>query len=202
MTKYGDADYTYTANGELKTKTDVTGSTYYVYDVFGNLRSASLPDGTQVEKVIDARNRRIGKKVNGALVQGFIYKDQLEPVAELDGAGNVVARFLNAYYNHIQVYMLKGDEIYRIICDHLGSVRFVVNASDGSIAQRIDYDELGNIVNDTNPGFQPFAFVGGIYDQHTKLTRFGARDYDAFTGRWTAKDELLIMLQFAALYNY
>jgi len=43
---------------------------------------------------------------------------------------------------------------------------------------------------DTNPGFQPFGFAGGLYDQHTKLTRFGARDYDAFSGRWTAKDPI------------
>ncbi|MDN3513170.1 MAG: RHS repeat-associated core domain-containing protein [Candidatus Brocadia sp.] len=52
----------------------------------------------------------------------------------------------------------------------------------------MDYDAFGNVTNDTNPGFQPFGFGGGIYDTHTKLVRFGARDYDADTGRWTAKD--------------
>jgi RHS repeat-associated protein len=41
---------------------------------------------------------------------------------------------------------------------------------------------------DTNPGFQPFGFAGGLYDRDTGLVRFGARDYDATTGRWTAKD--------------
>ena len=86
--------------------------------------------------------------------------------------------------------MIKGGVTYRIISDHLGSVRLVVNAADGSVAQRIDYDEYGIVVMDTNPGFQPFAFAGGLYDQHTKLTRFGARDYDAFTGRWTSKDPI------------
>ncbi|MFZ5698546.1 MAG: RHS repeat-associated core domain-containing protein, partial [Pseudomonadota bacterium] len=79
---------------------------------------------------------------------------------------------------------------YRIVTDHLGSVRLVVNTTDGSIAQRMDYDSYGNVTNDTNPGFQPFGFAGGLYDRDTKLTRFGARDYDAETGRWTAKDPI------------
>ena len=40
----------------------------------------------------------------------------------------------------------------------------------------------------TNPGFQPFGFAGGHYDSDTGLTRFGARDYDAVTGRWLERD--------------
>lgn len=79
---------------------------------------------------------------------------------------------------------------YRIISDHLGSPRLIINTADGAITQRMDYDEFGNVTTDTNPGFQPFGFAGGIYDQHTQLTRFGARDYDAQTGRWTAKDPI------------
>ncbi len=46
----------------------------------------------------------------------------------------------------------------------------------------------GNVVFDSNPGFQPFGFAGGLHDTNTKLVRFGARDYDAQVGRWTAKD--------------
>jgi len=102
----------------------------------------------------------------------------------------MVSRFVYATRGHVPDYMVKGGVTYRVISDHLGSVRLVVNATDGSVAQRIDYDEFGNITQDTNPGFQPFAFAGGIYDQHTKLTRFGARDYDAFTERWTSKDPI------------
>jgi RHS repeat-associated protein len=86
--------------------------------------------------------------------------------------------------------MIKGGITYRILSDHLGSPRLVIDTSTNAIVQRLDYDEFGNIFQDTNPGFQPFGFAGGLYDQHTKLTRFGARDYDAETGRWTAKDPI------------
>jgi RHS repeat-associated protein len=55
---------------------------------------------------------------------------------------------------------------------------------------------------DTNPGFQPFGFAGGLYDADTGLVRFGARDYDAITGRWTAKDPILFAGGQANLYAY
>jgi hypothetical protein len=37
------------------------------------LLRVNKPDGTVIEYVIDAANRRVGKKVNGVLVQRFIY---------------------------------------------------------------------------------------------------------------------------------
>ncbi|HDL02087.1 MAG TPA: RHS repeat-associated core domain-containing protein, partial [candidate division Zixibacteria bacterium] len=59
-----------------------------------------------------------------------------------------------------------------------------------------------NITADTNPGFQPFGFAGGIYDQHTQLTRFGARDYDPEVGRWTSKDPIRFRGGDTNLYGY
>jgi len=123
-------------------------------------------------------------------------------VVKLDGKGNVIARFVYASKGHVPDYMVKGGVTYRIISDHLGSVRLVVNAVDGSTAHRIDYDEFGNIVTRHRARFQPFAFAGGIYDQHTKLMRFGARDYDAHTGRWTSKDPILFEGDGPNFYSY
>ncbi len=84
----------------------------------------------------------------------------------------------------------------------MGSVRLVVNTTDGTIAQRIDYDPFGKVVSDTNPGFQPFSFAGGLFDAETGLVRFGARGYDAETGRWTAKDPILFGGGDTNLYGY
>jgi RHS repeat-associated protein len=36
--------------------------------------------------------------------------------------------------------------------------------------------------------WMPFGFASGIFDPDTKLTRFGARDYDSAYGRWLSKD--------------
>ena len=98
--------------------------------------------------------------------------------------------------------MIRGGGTYRIISDRLGSPRLVVNVATGVIAQRMDYDEFGNLTMDTNPGFQPFGFAGGLYDPQTKLTRFGARDYDAEAGRWTVKDPILFTGGELNLYVY
>jgi RHS repeat-associated protein len=96
----------------------------------------------------------------------------------------------------------KDGVTYRIISDHLGSVRLVVNSSTGDIVQKMEYDEFGRVLSDSNPGFQPFGYAGGIYDPQTGLVRFGARDYDSETGRWTRKDPIGFGGGNTELYGY
>ena len=199
---YAGNVYTFGANGELKLKVNGGQSTQYSYDVFGNLNSVTLPNNTTIEYVADGRNRRVGKKVNGVLTQGFLYQSQLRIAAELDATGNVVSRFVYGTKINVPEYMTKAGVNYRIVTDHLGSVRLVVNTTTGVIAQRIDFDEFGNVLQDTNPGFQPFGFAGGLYDSQTKLVRFGARDYDAEIGRWVAKDPIGFEGGDTNLYSY
>jgi RHS repeat-associated protein len=202
LLSYAGATFQYTDNGELRSKTEASLTTQYHYDVLGNLRRVTLPDTTQIDYVIDGQNRRVGKKIGGVLVKGFLYKDGLNPIAELDSTNNIVSRFVYGTKVNVPDYMEKNGNTYRIISDHLGSPRLVVDINDGSVVQRLDFDAWGNVIVDTNPGFQPFGFAGGIYDQHTQLTRFGARDYDAWTGRWTAKDPVRFSAGDANLYGY
>jgi RHS repeat-associated protein len=63
----------------------------------------------------------------------------------------------------------------------------------------MDFDAWGNVLDVTDPNctvggtalcFQPFGFVGGLWEPSTGMVRFGARDYDPMAGRWTQKDPI------------
>ncbi len=136
------------------------------------------------------------------ILRGFLYQDQLKPIAELDGNGTVVSRFVYATAANVPDFMIKGGVTYRIIKDHLGSPRLVVDIATNTVIQSLSYDVWGKVIQDSNPGFQPFGFAGGLYDRDTQLVRFGARDYDAETGRWTAKDPILFAGGDTNLYTY
>jgi RHS repeat-associated protein len=200
---WGDVEYAYNEAGELTEMRSPAGISTFDYDIAGNLRRVAMPDGRVIEYVVDARDRRIGRKVDGSLQWGLIYQDQLNPVARVDGDGLIDQAYVYASRPNVPDYLIDADDsTYRLVADHLGSVRLVVNADTGEVIQRLDYDEFGRVLHDSNPGFQPFGFAGGLYDADTGLVRFGSRDYDPETGRWTAKDPIGFWGNDSGLYSY
>ncbi len=185
---YGNASYTYTPDGRLHTKAEGGQTTTYTYDELGNLIRVDLPNGDVVEYVVDGQNRRVARKLNGLLERAWLYQNQLRPAAELEDNGNVVSRFVYGTGINVPEYLIRNGVTNRILLDHLGSPRIVVDVESGLIAQRLEHDEFGNAILDTSPGFQPFGFAGGIYEASSTLTRFGARDFDSISGRWTTRD--------------
>lgn len=184
--------YDWTPTGELSTRSHpALGTTTYSYDAFGNLRSVSLPGGRRVDYVVDGLHRRVGKSIDGHLVEGFLYRNQLQPIAWLDASGNVRAQFVYASGANLPDSMISSGKTYRLIGDNSGSLRLVIDAGSGAVLERIDYDEFGNVLRDTAPGTTPFGFAGGLRDADTGLIRLGVRDYDPMVGRFTAKDPLL-----------
>jgi RHS repeat-associated protein len=198
----GATSYTYTANGELATSTTASATTTYVYDTLGNLIQVTKPGGQVITYAVDGRGRRLRKAIDGVPVKGWLYADQLRPIAELDGSGAVVSRFVYGTKPNVPEYVVKSGQTYRIVSDHLGTPRVVVHATTGAVVQRFDVQPFGELIVDTNPGWQPFGFAGGLYDPDTGLLRFGARDYDPRTGRWTAKDPILFDANSTSIYEY
>ncbi len=74
--------------------------------------------------------------------------------------------------------------------DQVGTVKALIDP-DGTVVKRLEYDSFGLPLLDTCPYFFfPLGFAGGLVDRHTGLVRFGFRDYDPRTGRFTAPDPL------------
>ncbi len=101
-----------------------------------------------------------------------------------------MSRFVYGSSSVIPDYMVKNGVTYRIVSDERDSPRLVINTETGEVAQELDYDSYGRITQDTNPGFQPFGFAGGLYDSDTGLTHMGAREYDAESGTFISEDPL------------
>ena len=98
---YGTKSYAWNNFGQLESMTDsaTNETTHYEYDLFGNLLSVALPDGRTIEYDVDGAGRRIGRReldANGDEIsfRGWIYRDLLRPIAEVNALGEVVARYV------------------------------------------------------------------------------------------------------------
>lgn len=179
----------------------VTGAqtTTYAYDALGNLHQVALPDGTSVSYRIDGEGNRIERADEH---RALALRRAGRIVAELDVANALVSLYVYATTANTPDLMLGDGTAYRIVTDQLGSVRLVVDAATGTVMHQLDYDPFGKVLWDSNPGFQPFGFAGGLYDPATGLVRFGARDYDPDAGRWTPKDPIGFAGGYTSLYSY
>ncbi len=205
MRAQGDYEFSYNKNGEMTARenTATNQTATFSYDTFGNLTGAATEDGDQITYKLDSDANRATREVNGQLQSRYIYARGIQgPIAELAGDNTVKARYVYGTRSIVPDYMVKNGNTYRLLTDQLGSVRLVVDASSGDIAQEIEYDPFGVVIRDTNQGFQPFGFAGGLYDSATGLTHFGAREYDARMGRWTAADPISFAGGDSNLYGY
>jgi len=197
----GNTTYRFDPDGFLEAKTQGSSITRYSYSSRGELLSVTLPDGQEVKYLHDPLGRRIAKKINGVIVEKYLWQGRTRLLAVYDGSDSLLLRFAYAD-SRMPVSMDKDGAIYYLTYDQVGSLREVLDTA-GTVVKRIDYDTFGNILSDTNPGFKiPFGFAGGLHDRDTNLVRFGYRDFDPETGRWSAKDPILFEGGDVDLYGY
>lgn len=187
----GGAAFTYTPTGERLTRVLGGATNTYHYTALSMLRGVELGNGRNVAYLHDGMGNRAARLTNDIPQQWFLCPSHRQPVAALDPtSGQILARYVHGLSRHTPEYIVQDGANYRLITDHLGNVRLVIHAETGAIAQQRSYDAYGKTLVDTAPGFQPFGFAGGWTDPDTGLIRFGARDYDPETRRWTTPDPL------------
>ncbi|MNJ99777.1 putative deoxyribonuclease RhsB [compost metagenome] len=200
---YGINTYQYNANGDLiSAEKGLLRKTSFSYDPLGRLKSVVLPSSKSIEYILDGSGNRFARKVNGAIASRSIFENFARVAYYFDETERQSKEFVFGTSVSSPDYMIYRGSKYRFIKDHLGSPRLVVRSSDGVVAQQMDYTVWGETLMDTNRGFQPYGFAGGILDQDTQLLKFGARNYDPEVGRWTSKDPILFMGGDANLYGY
>jgi RHS repeat-associated protein len=95
----------------------------------------------------------------------------------------------------------RGAARFYVATDQIGSPRLVLDSS-GATVREIAYDAFGRVRSDSGGFDLPIGFAGGLADPATGLVRFGYRDYDTMTGRWTAKDPAFFGGSPYNLYSY
>ena len=189
LKSYGNTEYDYDEDGCLKTKTTPTGTTTYTYGIYGELKSVTLEDGTLIEYKHNINHQRVAKLINGEITEKYLWLNLTTLLATYDKDDNLTSRYMYSS-DRVPDTMTQNKQTYHLLYNHQGSLRAVVDR-DGTIVKEIQYDSFGIITQDTNPALHvSFGFTGGLYDSDTKLTRFGYRDYDTQTGKWTAKDPI------------
>ena len=187
----GQTTYTWRDDGVLTGWSDPSGSTTLTVDDLGRTTGVALPDGRSIRYLLDGAGRRVAREVDGDLAEGYLYDHGGAPVALVGADGAVTQRYVRTDSN-APAFILTDHATYRVVSDLRGSPRAVIDVATGAAVQELDYDPLGRITRDTNPGFQPFGFGGGVLDGDTGLVHLGARDYDPATGRFTAPDPSLL----------
>ena len=202
----GNTSYGFDADGFLETKTVNPGEedeevTTYDHSSRGELLRVDLPDGKVIEYVHDPLGRRIAKKVNGTIVEKYLWQGLTRLLTVYNADDTPKMRFEYAD-GRMPAAMMSGER-YHLAYDQVGSLKVVADDSGTVVLKRV-YDTFGNILSEEGTlSFEmPFGFAGGLHDKDTGLVRFGYRDYDPEIGRWTAKDPIGFAGGDTDLYGY
>ena len=188
----GAFDYTYDANGRVSGRTDRLSGIHetFGYDAEGHL-TAALRFARNGAHLGDARyfydpsGRRVAKTVDG-LTRRYLY-DGLNRVAELDDAGNILARWVYGPRLDQPLLMVRGNDVYSYVQDGRGDVIALLDAA-GRIVNRYEYDDFGELLLAQEVVENPLTFAGRGRDAETGFYDLRARTYDPRTGRFLQPD--------------
>jgi RHS repeat-associated protein len=213
LTSDGTYDYTYDANGNMITKTDIaTGDELiYTYDFRNRLVEVDQVVGgdesTLATYGYDLLNRRV-EVTEGGNTTFTVYHDPKStvPLLDFDWSGDLTARYLGGPTPSGVDAVLARDTpsggVAWYLTDRLGTVGDLVNNS-GTVIDHIDYSAFGQVLAQTNSANgDRFTFAGMQYDATTQMYFDQARYYDASSGRFISQDPLQFQSNTENFYAY
>ena len=172
------------------------------------LKGVLLPDGTEFVYTYDEGGKNpvcpVAKHRNGKPVMQFVWKDirQLESCVDVERGVRFDFAYKNGRLASAQLTRagfgngteilsrLGGGGTLLAFCDQVGTPKLFTNKA-GRHIKEMSYDSFGILDDDSLPElFIPVGFAGGLADEDTGFVRFGFRDYDPSTGRFTCPDPL------------
>lgn len=181
------ATYSYDTNGNLISKTDVTGITLYAWDFENRLKQVTLPNANTVAYKYDALGRRIQRLASGGVSTNFIYDGQ-DVLKDLNSDGSTV-NYLNGpgIDNKLRLTdsRLSATGPLYFLHDHLGSTTALTN-SLGVVAGQVTYDGFGNSAGTALTRYD----YSRERDPDTGLLYYRARWYDPQVGRFVSEDPI------------
>lgn len=188
LVQYGGTNYTHDADGFITGR----GSATFTFSTTGELIEATTADGETVTYYYDGTGRRVARTDSAGTTE-YLYGDPTRP-NQVTVARDPDGTRTRYHYDPLgrMVAFERGGDWFYVATDQVGTPR-VVTAADGTVVRKIDRDSFGAVRSDTAPDVTlHVGFAGGIPDPATGLVRFGQRDYEPTTGRWTARDPLLL----------
>ena len=186
MVSTSTATYLYDNNGNMISKSDVSGSTQFAWDFENRLVQVVTPAGGSVTYKYDALGRRIQRMPSGGVSTNFVYDGQ-DVVRDINSDGTTI-EYLNGpgIDNKIRQKGSSNATTYYFAHDHLGSTTALTNTK-GQLVESLSYDAYGNSAGTTRTRY---GFTGRERDPSTGLLYYRARWYDPELGRFISEDPI------------
>nr|WP_285860118.1 MULTISPECIES: RHS repeat-associated core domain-containing protein [Paenibacillus] len=161
--------YTFSLDGKLRTVDSGSNKVIISYDANGmRKRKVSYPYGMNSKSY------------------EYRYNLNNEVIAEVNNDGILLTSYVRG--DRLLVKKdIKADKDYYYLYNGHGDVIQIVDTS-GNIVNSYEYDEWGNITNQTEGIANSFKYAGEIYDEETGLYYLRARYYDPSMGRFISED--------------
>jgi len=179
--------YGYDGNGNLVSKNSGSSQWSYTWDVPGHLLKAGNNSGVQGYYAYDGLGRRVeSMEGSGRAFYDYLGTDTLSEhcCAGSDNdyvyaAGMRIAKVVCAACNY--------PSVFYYFADALGTTRLVTDSSTSvNVIFSESYQPYGT--DNKGTGSETYKFTGKLYSAATGLYYYGARWYDATTGRFISQD--------------